>query len=117
MPSRASLLLSSLLAASACSSDPPPSGPAETCVGYQDETRASLDGGGDASDGGIVADYAPTCVPFPASQLGSTLSCTVFATLDTPGDESLCGAAGLQTPEASVLQQLRAQQAADWSTK
>jgi hypothetical protein len=122
MPSRASLLLSSmlvcsLLPASACSSDPPPSGPAETCVGYRDETRASLDGGGDAGDGGIVAGYAPTCIPFAASNLGSTLSCTVFATLDAPGDESLCGAAGLQTPDARTLQQLRAQQVPDWSTR
>lgn len=105
MASRALLLLSWLLAAPACSSNPPPSGPAETCVGYQDETLA---GGGDA--GGIVADPAPTCIPFPASHLGSTLSCTVFATLDAPGDESLCGAVGLKAPDAPTLQQLRAQQ-------
>ncbi len=126
MNARALLLTAALAAAACTSSESPPSGPAETCVGYQDETRTFLDGGADAVNPSIHADAAPSCLPFPASDLGKALSCTVFATLDATGDESLCQAAGFDAPDADTLRQLRAQQQAesqrdgeaiDWSTK
>jgi hypothetical protein len=126
MNARAPLLTAALAVAACTSSESPPSGPAVTCVGYQDESRTFLDGGADEVDASLRGDAAPACVPFPASDLGKALTCTVFATLDAAGDESLCQAAGLDTPDADTLRQLRSQQqaerpadggAVDWSTK
>jgi hypothetical protein len=101
--------LFAVLGAVACSNDPPPSGPAETCTGYSDQIQRFA---GAADDGG--AGYAPTCLPFSPSEVGASLSCTVFVTLDGAGDETACASSGLETPDPATLAQLRSAQATDW---
>jgi hypothetical protein len=102
-----------VIATAACTSNPPPPGPSETCTSFESETRNIVADAG-STDDGIIADFAPDCIPFSATEVNAGLSCTVFATFYAQGDESVCESSGLQTPDATTLDQLRSNQESEW---
>lgn len=110
---RGAPLIVGVIATAACSSNPPPPGPSETCTSFESETPDIVADAG-STDDGIIADFAPDCLPFPATEVDGGLSCTVLATFYAQDDESICESSGLQTPDATILDQLRSSQKSEW---
>jgi hypothetical protein len=108
----ASLWVVTLAAVAACSSGSAPlTGPSQPCTSFS-ETFVGA-GPLDASDG-LVVDYAPFCLPFSGPEVdGGQLSCSLFVTLATAGDESVCASMGLAAPSATDLSQIQSTIAAN----
>ncbi len=116
MCTRSARLVAALLVASltsvACSTQPKLTGPGQACTSFMDTFRVAVVPH-DASDG-LVGSVSPMCLPFSASQVDAGLTCSVFATLNASGDESVCASFGLETPDAEDLQQVRSGQESLW---
>jgi hypothetical protein len=62
----------------------------------------------------LEGSISPTCLPLMESQADAgLLTCSFYATLGGPGDESVCETSGLITPDASDIAQIVAGYAAD----
>ncbi len=108
---RGTPLIVAVIATAACSSNPPPPGPSETCTSFEIETKNNIVDAGS----NIFSDASADCIPFPATAVDGGPSCTVFVTLYAQdGDESICESSGLQTPDAATLDQLRSSQESEW---
>jgi hypothetical protein len=104
---RTGLGIALAMALAACSnSNPPLTGPGVPCTSYAVNTEIA----GPLPDAsGLVGDVAPWCVPFNAGEVDAgQLTCSLYVTLDAPGDESVCESLGLLVPDADDLGQIRA---------
>jgi hypothetical protein len=96
----------------------PPSTASGTCTDFVTQVSNNPGDAGPCtadSSAKLCADSQNLCIDLAPSDAGP-MKCNLLAMLRTPGNESMCTALGVPTPDANTLMQFRSQAESAWQS-